>query len=245
MKKTYMLAMAIAAGVSVQGVALAQDYQIEGGLSYSTVDFDAGGDDSIIGLDGTYHIKSVSTSGTVLNEAAFVGRNSNINASYQTVDTADFDITDIGVEWWFEEIYAAANINDEDGFGTNTIQLGYMVAKNTLVAAIFQTGDQPEDGMGLRVKHVGELGGKTVNLEAAMIDTDGDATTMIGGDYYFSEALSVGVSMVDSDLAADASTTLSVKNFFTETISVELDYTMNAMGGTDDTMIGLRAAMRF
>src|SRR5690606_26978998 len=130
MKKLH-LAMAIAASVSVAAIAQAEDYQIEGGLSYSTIDYDAGGDDSTIGLDGTYYIETVSTSGTVLNEAAFVGRNNNISVNYATTDKADTDDLAIGVEWWFEDIYAAAALLSNDtpaGDASNTaLEIGYMV----------------------------------------------------------------------------------------------------------------------
>lgn len=240
MKKLH-IAMAIAASVSTAAIASAEDYQIEGGLSYTSISPDVGSSDSAIGLDGTYYIETVSTSGHVLNEAAFIGRNNNINAQYTMVDKADFDTTDIGVEWWFNDIYAALNINDNDGFGTNTVQVGYMVQENTLVALVMQTGDQPEDGMGLRAKYVGSVGDNTINLEAAYIDTDGDSSTMIGGDYYFSETLNAGLMIEDSDLAADPTNTISVKNFFTPKISGELDYAMTG----DDSMMTLRAAMRF
>lgn len=244
--------MAIAASVSVAAIAQAQDYQIEGGLNYTSFDYDIAGSDSAMGLDGKYHIETVSTSGTVLNEAAFVGRNSNIHAAYSTQDKADTDNMNIGVEWWFEDIYAAAALLSNDtpaGDSSNTaLEVGYMVAENTLVALGMITGDIPEDAMGLRVKHVGEMGGSTVNLEASYTDVDGDGEFTIGGDYYFSEKLSVGASLADGDvnLAAvaprnDATTTVSVKNFFTDTISGELDYSITG----DDSLFALRAAMRF
>jgi len=240
MKKLH-IAMVIAASVSTAAIAQAQDYQIEGGLSYVSITPDVGTDDTAMGLDGTYYIETVTTADTVLNEAAFVGRNNNIGAQYLMVDKADFDATNIGVEWWFEDIYAAANMEDVDGFGTNTIQVGYMVQEKTLVAFVMQTGDQPEDGMGLRAKHVGAVGDNTINLEAMYTDTDGDAATMIGGDYYFSNTLSAGLSIEDSDLAADPTNTISVKNFFTPVISAELDYAMTG----DDSMFEIRGAMRF
>jgi hypothetical protein len=241
MKKLH-IAMAIAASVSTAAIAQAQDYQIEGGLSYSTTSFDAANNSpTAIKLDGTYHTESVSTSGVVLNEAAFVGRNNNINAAYTQNDSdtgADStDATDIGVEWWFENIYAAANMQDTDGFGTNTIQLGYMLQENTLVALVMQTGDQAEDGMGLRAKYVGD----NTNLEAMYVDTDGNTATAFGGDYYFSDTLSAGLMLADSDAATDGTTTISVKNFFTPVISGELDYAMTG----DDSTTTLRAAMRF
>ena len=233
--------MAIAASVSTAAIAQAQDYQIEGGFTYLSISPDVGDSDSAMGLDGTYYIESVSTSDVVLNEAAFVGRNNNINAAYITVDEADFDGTDIGVEWWFENIYAAANMEDFNEVATNTLQLGYMVGEKTLLALVMETGDQPEDGMGLRAKHVGSVGDNTINLEAMYTDTDGNAATEFGGDYYFSDELSLGLSIADSDSAVDPTTTISVKNFFTPTISGELHYSMEG----DDSTTALRAAMRF
>lgn len=244
--------MAIAASVSVAAIAQAEDYQIEGGLSYTSFDYDIAGSDSSIGLDGRYHIETVSTSGVVLNEAAFVGRNSNVHVSYETQDKMDTDTVTIGVEWWFEDIYVSADNTSIDVGGvdgSNTyINLGYMVGEKTLAALIYVTGDIPEDGMGLRVKHVGEFGGKTVNLEAQYADVDGESEFVISGDYYFSDTLSAGLSVADGDvnlaaaaLRADGTTTVSVKNFFTPKISGELDYAVTG----DDSAITLRAAMRF
>ncbi len=241
MKKTYF-ALAMAAAISAQGTSVfAQDYQIEGGLTYGAISPDVGDSDSAIGLDGTYHIESVSTSGVVLNEAAFVGRNNNLYANFLQVQDAETDESNIGVEWWFEDIYAALNMNDDDGFGTNTVRVGYMVQENTLVNLVMQTGDQPEDGMGLEAKYVGDLGENTINLEASYIDTDGNTATEFGGDYYFSDELSAGLTIADSDGAADPTNTIRVKNFFTPVISGELHYAVTG----DDSVTALRGAMRF
>lgn len=247
MKKLH-IAMAIAASVSTAAIAQAQDYQIEGGLSMISNSPDIGDSTTDMRLDGTYYIETVSTSGVVLNEAAFVGRNNNINAAYTIIEATpdDLNATNIGVEWWFEDIYAAADMTSDESNGPTledqtTLQLGYMLQENTLVALVMQTGDQPEDGMGLRAKYVGQAGDNTINLEAMYMDTDGNAATMIGGDYYFSDTLSAGLSIEDSDFAVDPTNTISVKNFFTPTISGEIDYSMTG----DDSATTIRAAMRF
>src|SRR5690554_7632865 len=88
MKKTY-LAMAVAAASFVATPAIAQDYQMEAGLSYISYDYDAGGDDSVTGVDFRYNLETVSTAGKPLAEAEFLGRNGGINLSYSDQDTVD------------------------------------------------------------------------------------------------------------------------------------------------------------
>ena len=120
-----------------------------------------------------------------------------------------------------------------------------MVQENTLVAFVMETGDQEDDGMGVRAKYVGELGGNTINLEASYIDAT-DGAMSIGGDFYFSETLSAGVMMNDSGADdAESEMVLSVKNFFTPTVSGELDFTTDAGGDEGTDIMALRVAKRF
>src|SRR5690554_8156833 len=88
MKKTY-LAMAVAAASLVAQPALAQDYQMEAGLSYISYDYDAGGDDSAIGVDFRYNFDTVSPAGKPLSEPGFSGRTGGVTLGYIAVDKAD------------------------------------------------------------------------------------------------------------------------------------------------------------
>ena len=230
--------MAIAASVSVAAIAQAEDYQVEGGLAIMDPDNPLA--DNTITIDGRYHVETVSTDGTVLNEAAFVGRNSNIHAEFWDADTGG-DGSTIGVEWWFENIYAALAADDNNGFSNTHIEGGYMVGENTLVALGMVTGDVLEDIISLRAKHVGELGDNTVNLEAKITDDSVNSDFMVGGDFYFSETLSAGLDFSDGDSFVDPLLAVNVKNFFTPKISGELTFYDN---GTTNP-IEVRAAMRF
>src|SRR5690554_531212 len=115
MKKTY-LAMAVAAASLVAQPALAQDYQMEAGLSYISYDYDAGGDDSAIGVDFRYNFETVSTAGKPLSEAGFLGRNGGVNLGYMAVDKADTTALNIGGDYWIDDLYVAVSyVNFDDG----------------------------------------------------------------------------------------------------------------------------------
>lgn len=224
--------------------AYADDYQIEGGVSYEYISPDGGSNDSALAVGGTYYLDTVSPK-SVLNEAAFLGRNSNIYAQYITIDKANVDGSTVGVEWWFNDIYAAGNINDLDGFGTQTFQLGYMTQQSTLFAFVYQTGDQPDDAFGVRGKYVGDLGNRTVNLEGKYLTASGDSLLELQGNVYFSNELSAGLQISDPDTAgAETQSVFSAKNFFTPLISGELDYVMNPFNTKGDAFV-IKGAMRF
>ncbi len=245
MKKTSLaaaVALALAAG---QGIA--DPFQMEGGLAY--MDFD--GDDSAIGVDFTYHFDTVATSGHPLNEAAFLERSNNVNAQYVTFDEADLDLINVGVEAYFEDIYAAAELSRAD-FGDTTndigLRLGYMIDDGFRVHAGVDINDNADDtkDINLGLKYVNKMSGDTavnVEFDLTMVD-DADDTIMYGlaGDYYFNRYGSIGLTYADDDNSAtEATIGVRGKYFVTSMISVEASFTDNDGANT----MGLRGALRF
>ena len=238
MKKTF-LALAVAAACSFHGVAQAQDYQVEVGLSY--IDFD--GDDHAIGVDGTFYLDQVQTAGRPLAEAAFMGRNNNIFAAYFSRDKADVDLFMLGGEFWINNFYLAGAYGDLDGDSLYEVALGYMVSDNLLVSASYYDGDEiEEETIALRAKYVTQLGNNFVNLEAEVSDTDGDTGIALLGDYFFTNEFSAGVRVADTGVSGEKTVYgLGARYFFTPTISGELEYL------TQDSVdeITVRLAARF
>ena len=242
MKKHY-LAVAVAAAFAVQGVAHAQDYQMEAGASYIDLD----GDDSAVGVDFTYYLETVSTANRPLAEAYFLGRNSNLGASYATADEADLDVIAVGGEFWFQDIYVAAALSQEDDgvdtFDDYLVRAGYMLQDGALVYIGFDDGDSFIDPTyHIGAKYVGKLGENFVNLEADLASNDGDNTLSLLGDYFFTTEFSAGVRVSESDASGvDTEFGVGAKYFFTPTISGEVEYSTQDSFDT----IGLRVAARF
>lgn len=246
MKKTSLaaaVALALAAG---QGIA--DPFQMEGGLSY--MDFDAF-DDSALGVDFTYHFDTVATSGHPLNEAPFLERSNNLSVEYVTFDEADLDLLNVGIEAYFEDIYAAAELSRTDAVDTTNdigLRLGYMIDDGFRVHAGVDLNDNDEDtkDINLGLKYVNKMSGDTavnVEFDLTMVD-DPDDTIMydLAGDYYFNRYGSVGLMYMDDDNSAtEATIGVRGKYFVTSMISVEARFTDN----DGDNTMGLRGALRF
>ncbi len=247
MKKTY-LAVAVAAAFAVQGVAHAQDYQMEAGLSYIDID-NNGFSDSAIGVDFTYHIESVNTQDRPLAEAYFLGRNSNVGASYVTIDEDEIDVLGLSAEFWFENIYVAADFSREDDglfdetFNDYSARLGYMMSDSLLGYVGMADGDSfVKSSILVGVKYVADIGAGFVNLEAELETNDGDNALSLIGDYFFSHQFSAGLRVVETDVdGVDTGFGVGTRYFFTPTVSGELEYFTQ----DDVDVIGLRVAARF
>ena len=238
MKKTY-LAVAVAAAFSAVGVAQAQDYQMEAGLSY----FDDGNTVSDIALDFTYHIETVNTDGRPLAEAAFLGRNSNVSAFYYMPDDSlAEDTLGLGAEWWFGDIYAAADFTDTDGDNDMTIRLGYMLQDGFLVYAGYNDDDALSvSTILLGTKYVAN--NLNVEVEVGQSDDVNDTVSVSAlADYYINNSFSVGASV---DKAERLASTFGVQTryFFTPVLSGELAYEKTE--GNPDDLIAARVAFRF
>src|SRR5690554_1232825 len=175
MKKTY-LAMAVAAASFVAAPALAQDYQMEAGVSYVSISPDVGSSDSAMGIDFRYNIETVSTAGKPLSEAGFLGRNGGVNLGYMAVDKADTTALNIGGDYWIDDLYVAVSyVNFDDGDdkeGAIGLKAGYMIDDNLRVHVGFSNkgyveglGIGDENTISLGAKYVADLGGNFVNFE--------------------------------------------------------------------------------
>lgn len=241
MKKHY-LAVAVAAAFAVQGVAHAQDYQMEAGVSWIDMEV-LGVDETVIGVDFTYHLETVATQDRPLSEAYFLGRNSNLSASIAKYDEADVEGFGLGAEFWFEDIYAAANLADVDGDQDYEAQLGFMFADGFLGYLGFADGDSyVESSYLLGTKYVGKLGENFVNLEAELETNDGDNALTLAGDYFVTTGFSVGAMVTESDVSgADTLYGVQTRYFFTPAASVEAAYIKEG----DDNAVGVRVSARF
>ncbi|UIJ75603.1 porin [Acinetobacter sp. SH20PTE14] len=123
MKKT-LLALGLAV---ITSSAFAYDGQVDGGFTYTDWDNDIVDSNGLFNLQGTLYLDSVNPKNGPLNEAAFLGHNSNIYAkySYQYLDTKTVDVSDyfpvsgplagkaeydshhisLGAEYFFEQFY--------------------------------------------------------------------------------------------------------------------------------------------
>src|SRR5690554_5255598 len=242
MKKTY-LAMAVAAASFVALPVLAQDYQMEAGVSYTSISPDVGPSDSAMGVDFRYNFETVSTAGKPLAEAAFLGRNGGVNLGYSAIDKADETNITVGGNYWFEDIYVAAELDMFDyGFTDgNDYQLtaGYMVSDSMLAYASYLDGDgYASASFLLGTKYIMDLGANKANLEAELAIHDAINMVNLVGDYYLNNELSVGVFTAlsdDTDLV-DHTFGVAAKYFITPVVSGELDYTMK----DKDSAIGIR-----
>src|SRR5690554_3029953 len=248
MKKTY-IAAAIAAAFSFAGVAQAQDYQMEAGLSYLALSPDVGPSDSAIGVDFTYFLETVSTNNRPLSEAYFLGHNSNVSAFFAQLDKADTTTLSLGGEFWLEKVYLSAGLtNADDGianddFNDYEARVGFMVQDGLLLNVGFADGDSYADpSILLAAKYVGKLGENFVNLEAELETNDGDSMLSLVGDYFFSNEFSAGLRVTETDVSGvKTQFGVGAKYFFTPVASVEAEYTTQ----DSDNAIGLRVAMRF
>src|SRR5690554_1242955 len=245
MKKTY-IAAAIAAAFSFAGVAQAQDYQMEAGLSYVDQNPDIGPGEQIMAVDFTYFLETVSTNNRPLAEAYFLGHNSNLSAAVSQYDKADVTGFDLAGEFWLEQIYLSALLADVDGDQDYEARVGYMLQDGLLLNLGFADGDSAkyinDPSILLGAKYVGKMGENFVNLEAELETNDGDTSLALIGDYFFSNEFSAGLRVTETDVSGvKTQFGVGAKYFFTPVASVEAEYTTQ----DSDNAIGLRVAMRF
>ena len=158
MKRT-LLALDLAA---IASSSFAYNAQLDGGFTYTDHDDNFTDTDNQFELKGTFYFNPVSTKNAPLNEAAFLGHNSNAYLGYTynylesktilaTKSEADLHTIYGGIEYFIEQFY----LNGELGFGQSEIKVtsplgnvthdsdvttyralvGYMPVSNLLLAA--------------------------------------------------------------------------------------------------------------
>lgn len=226
----------IALGLSLLSTSvLAQDYQTQVKADYVTVD----SADSYA-VSGSYYFDRVSTKNTAWKEAAFMGRNSNVNASYLNFD-GDADTLNLGAQFYTGNVYAALNVIhlDVDGAGSDTAvngEIGYFFDDNWLVA-ISGNDEDFSDTLGIRTKYIASLSGdRFVNFEAAYSDASEDF--VVSADYYWTAKSSVGLTLSDAD-GYDFG--IQASHFFTPSVALRATFV-----ATDaDDVFGLGLTARF
>ena len=217
MKKTY-LALAVAGAAFVVSPAMAQDYQAEVDLGYIHFDEDQGGSDNAYNINAKMYFDSVSTANRPLSEAAFLGRNGAVNLGYGYQNHADTNSVELGANYWFNDLYVEGGV-DYNRFGSDTLDnsftnyavgVGYMVMDGLLVKANYtydnlekKAGSGKASTYGLDTKYVTQLGNNFVNLEAGWEANDKNHTFNVGGDYFFTNAISAGVDVAAISLDSD------------------------------------------
>jgi len=257
MKKTY-LAMAVAAASLVAQPALAQDYQMEAGLSYISYDYDVGSSDSAMGVDFRYNFETVSTAGKPLAEAQFLGRNGGADLGYVAVDKADSTTMSVGGDYWLDDIYVAASfINHDDGTDKESaigIKAGYMLDDSLRVHLGFSnkgyvagSGVNDDSTLSVGAKYTADMGGNYINLEGEFLNSSDYKIFGVSGDYYLTNELSAGIGLEKSDIsgADKMAIELGANYFVMPNVSGEVAYTLNNNGRDKDNAIGLRVAARF
>lgn len=222
--------LALAFGVVASGAAIADSYQGEVGVRATRVNSDYfDSDGQMYGLSGAYYFTPVNTGGVPLAEAAYLGQNSNFFGDYlyapsqHSVPRAE--IYTLGAEVYIPEnfLYVKAGAShldtkapyadDNDWF----VSVGLTPLKGLLVTTSYSenAGYNPN----VRAKYVTNVGaGRAINVEVGVTDVDNAGTaTLIGGDFYFDETLSLGGEVRELD--SSRFNELRVRKFFTPDFS--------------------------
>lgn len=232
MRKIHTAIGLAALAMMYAGIGQAQDYQLEAGLNYLGIDPDGGSSDSALGADLTWHFAPVKTEGRPLAEAAFLGRSSNLQLGYTSVDKADTDVINVGGELYFENFYFAAGYQrvdyDFDESNDFDVALGFLPMDGLLLKVGYAKQDLSDiDTVSLGAKYVAALtGGTAFGVEGGLDIVDDPADSKIisaRGDYYFTPAISAGVLVAydDNDIDNETSAGVAARWFFTPAFSVE------------------------
>lgn len=255
MLKKLALATALLAGL---GTAHAYQAEVGGTVAYHDVDVQGVDNGHTLEVDGTYYFNPVQIKDSPLNEAAFLNRSSNINA---TVSYTDFDFYEettfgAGIEYFVPntDFYVSGNIGqiteEFDGFEdfdttVYSAEVGYLPITGLLIAAGiagFDNDATDDVDPTLRAKYVTQVGAYDMNFEGGATFGD-DNIYNLGTDLYLDKTLSVGLgySGSDADGVDDDVFTIRAKKFLTQQVSLE----GNIAFADDINTYGIRAAYRF
>ena len=235
----------------------AHAYQAEIGATVAYVDPDDADSSTGVAVDGTYYFNAVQVKNSPLNEAAFLDRASNINASlsYYDYDFAEQTTFGVGIEYYIpnSDFYLSGKVGqtavdtDFGDFDTTTYsaEVGYLPMPGLLVAVGLAGYDNDEDddvNPSLRAKYVTQVGAYDMNFEAGATFGDDNAYG-VGADLYLDKTLSVGLGFTGSDADGidDDVFTIRAKKFLTQQVSLE-----GSVAFADESNVfALRAAYRF
>ncbi len=250
--KIKLKSVIVISALCVSSFVFAESYNFDLGANVGRFDVDdTNVKQSSYGFEGAYYFNEVLTENVPLAEAAYLGKNSNVNASigHFSQDSVSGDNYNAGVEFFIPEsfLYVAGGISratydlkrsnakwtDNDWYAN----IGITPIDGLLVATSY-AHDQGYDA-NIYAKYVTDIGGdQYVNIEARYEDGDfGDAKHLIG-DYYFDSSFSVGAGVFREGSNAYL---LRARKFFGEPFSVDLTY----IGGESSKYLSLGADFRF
>lgn len=211
--------------MAFSAVLQADDYQIEAALGFNSFKPDLGEDSKSTNLNLNYYLDPVATEGLPLGEAAFLGRNDNVSLHALKNNDSDYKQFELGVEWWFDNVYTSviALKEDDPDYDNQWLQVGYMLDENVLASIVLINFKDRDDYRGVRFKLVNLTDNHDVGLEAIILRVSGRQTSIIKGEYFISSSLSAGL-IINNCTGCGTSQTFLIKNFFTPRFSGELTY---------------------
>lgn len=198
--------------------AFANDYNTQVDVTYGSID-----NADIINVNGSYYFDQVKTANTAWAEADFMGRNTNVSASYTYFD-GDANVFSVGGEYYQNNFFAALDVvyTDIDGASSETDftgEVGYFFAKDWLVA-VSGSDEDFSDSLVVRTKYIATLNnGAFVNLEASYLNADSDISA--SADYYWTAKSSVGATLSSED---DYDFGIRAQHFFTPVIAAHVSF---------------------
>lgn len=246
--------------VLTSSLAIANNYQAEVDLNYI--------DNGITILDGIqplpktesfnfkgrYFFAGVDTSNQPLAEAAFLQKQSYINAGYTDWDIditngASGSLQNIGAGFYIPETmfylglqHFRTEYDGDDSENNTRFELGITPIDGLLLSTVhYEESDDYEAN--IHAKYVRTLAGDTsINLEAGYTDVEyGSASIYLAADYYFNNQFSVGASVTDYEDGSDYS--IRSRYFFNDKFAVSGTFTSD--GEIDENAISIGASLRF
>lgn len=249
--------------------ALAQPYQIEARAGFSQFDITPpnGGsvDGNVIALSAVYYLQMVDTTGGPLLERPFLDKSAFVAGSFaQSKPDQGQDTDTIGIDARFvtqdDLIFELGYDKADAGVGGDDKTLGFGVGKyldrNTTAVLFYETEDRgvDVDTFGGRYRHLtnnsaaGTSSAYEVGLALVDAPSDSGFEISLGGTYYPSEYLSVGVELEYLDIGNfdETDITLSGNNFFTDTLFAGLLFKRSSNSSDVDLdFIGALVGTRF
>ncbi len=222
--------------------------EVTGGFQEFQSDFYP--DIHIRSISANWYFEEVDTGSHPLAEAAFLERKSSINLEFSNVDSLTGVVgvdPETGVSSFWQELHTHHFLSGSiDYYVPNTILYlgatykynrlgsdqdhfsntwGAIVGVTPLEGLLISTEYWEKAGYtaNIQAQYVKPLAGENaIRLEGSYYDGDGDEDTLeVGADFYFDRSWSAGVVAVDY---SDTSVGLRTRKFFTESLSVAVEY---------------------
>lgn len=205
-----------------------------------------------------YYFTAIDTSKGPLAEAVFLNRSNSVSASFNRA-VIDFSNDSFSSNAWaVGGVYhveqsglflnaSMAHVNGSDA-AVYGLGAGYYLA-NDWAVTVDTTFDDDLDyaGIGFGTKKLYDLGGDThINVSANIFNpNEGDTTYSGGADYYFNNALSIGLGRAWADSFSEGATSISANWFVTDTASVSLEFVRADDDSNAEDTFAISASSRF